>query len=46
MPEPARYQEVIESMKQNKSIEDLAKYTGEYIVEKLDTIENRPLRKY
>ena len=30
MPEPARYQEVIESLKQNKNIEGLASYTGEH----------------
>ena len=45
MPEPARYQEVIESMKQNKSIEDLAKYTGEHIVEKLDTVEKQTIKE-
>jgi len=32
MPEPARYQEVIESIKQNKDIDDLARYAGEHIV--------------
>ena len=46
MPEPARYQEVIESMKQNKCIEDLARYTGEHIVGRLTQLKHRPLRKY
>merc|ERR1712121_358039 len=41
MPEPARYQEVIESMNQNKNIEGLARYTGEHIVGKLDTTETQ-----
>ncbi len=45
MPEPARYQEVIESMKQNKSIEDLARYTGEHIVGKLDTVETQTIKE-
>ena len=39
MPEPARYQEVIESIKQNKDIDDLARYAGEHIVGTLDTAE-------
>ena len=41
MPEPARYQEVIESIKQNKNIEDLARYAGEHIVGTLDTAERQ-----
>ena len=45
MPEPARYQEVIESMKQNKSIEDLARYTGEHIVGRLDTVEKQTIKE-
>ena len=45
MPEPARYQEVIESMKQNKSIEDIARYTGEHIVGKLDTVETQTIKE-
>ena len=45
MPEPARYQEVIESMKQNKNIEGLAKYTGEHIVGKLDTTETQTIKE-
>merc|ERR1711889_37524 len=45
MPEPARYQEVIESMKQNKDIEGLARYTGEHIVGKLDTTEAQTIKE-
>ena len=45
MPEPARYQEVIESLKQNKNIEGLASYTGEHIVGKLDTTETQTIKE-
>merc|ERR1712243_173954 len=45
MLEPARYQEVIESMKQNKNIEDLARYAGEHMVGKLDTTETQTIKE-
>merc|ERR1712114_170615 len=45
MPEPARYQEVIESIKQNKNIEDLARYAGEHIVGTLDTAERQNIKE-
>ena len=39
LSEAVRYQDVIESLKMNKDIEGLAKYIGEHVVGKLDTIE-------
>merc|ERR1712112_579788 len=45
MPEPARYQEVIESIKQNNDIEDLARYAGEHIVGTLDTAERQNIKE-
>ena len=45
MPEPARYQEVIESIKQNKNIEDLARYAGEHIVGTLDAAERQNIKE-
>ena len=45
MPQPARYQEVIESIKQNKDIEDLARYAGEHIVGTLDTAERQNIKE-
>ena len=39
MPEAAKYQDIIESLKMNKDIEGLAMYIGEHVVGKLDTIE-------
>ena len=45
MPEPARYQEVIESIKQNKNIEGLAKYAGEHIIGTLDTVERQNIKE-
>ena len=43
MPETARYQDVIESLKQNKNIEGLARYTGMHVVGKLDTTETQTI---
>ena len=45
MSETARYQDVIESLKQNKNIEGLAKYTGEHVVGKLDTTETQTIKE-
>merc|ERR1712114_156350 len=42
--EAARYQDVIESLKLNKDIEGLARYTGEHIVGKLDTTETQTIK--
>ena len=39
LSEAVRYQDVIESLKGNKDIEGLAKYVGEHVIGKLDTIE-------
>merc|ERR1711867_366891 len=39
IPEAAKYQEIIESLKINKDIEGLAQYIGEHVIPKLDTIE-------
>merc|ERR1711873_141571 len=39
--EAARYQDVIESLKLNNDIEGLARYTGEHVVGKLDTMEKQ-----
>merc|ERR1711873_171519 len=44
MPEAARYQDVIESLKLNKDIEGLARYIGEHVVGKLDTIETQTVK--
>merc|ERR1711867_169105 len=45
MSEAARYQDVIESLKMNKDIEGLAKYIGEHVVRKLDTIEKQTVKE-
>ena len=45
MSETARYQDVIESLKQNKNIEGLARYTGEHVVGKLDTTETQTIKE-
>merc|ERR1712115_760537 len=45
MSEAARYQDVIESLKMNKDIEGLAKYIGEHVVGKLDTIEKQKVKE-
>ena len=45
MSEAARYQDVIESLKMNKDIEGLAKYIGEHVVGKLDTIEKQNVKE-
>merc|ERR1711867_319619 len=45
MSETARYQDVIESLKLNKDIEGLAKYIGEHVVGKLDTIEKQKVKE-
>merc|ERR1712240_887162 len=44
MPEAARYQDVIELLKLNKDIEGLARYIGENVVGKLDTIETQTVK--
>ena len=41
LSEAVRYQDVIESLKMNKEIEGLAKYVGEHVIGKLDTIEKQ-----
>ncbi len=43
--EAVRYQDVIESQKNNKDIEGLAIYTGEHIVGKLDTTETQTIKE-
>ena len=43
--EGVRYQDVIESLKMNKEIEGLAKYVGEHILTKLDTVEKWKVKK-
>merc|ERR1712101_98295 len=44
MPENSKYQEIIESLKINKDIEDLALYIGEYVIGKLDTVEKQTVK--
>ena len=41
----ARYQDVIESLKQNKKIEGIEKFTGEHVVGKLDTTETQTIKE-
>ena len=43
--EAARYQDVIELLKMTKDVEGLAKYIGEHVVGKLDTIEIQKVKK-
>merc|ERR1712133_294413 len=45
MPENAKYQEIIESLKINKDIEGLALYIREHVVGKLDTIEKQTVKE-
>ena len=45
LTEAVRYQDVIESLKVNKEIEGLAKYVGEHIIGKLDTIEKQKVKE-
>merc|ERR1712115_280911 len=45
MPEAAKYQDLIESLKMNKDIEGLALYIGEQVVGKLDTIEKQTVKE-
>ena len=45
LSEAVRYQDVIESLKTNKEIEGLAKYVGEHIIGKLDTIEKQKVKE-
>ena len=43
--EAVRYQDVIESLKVNKEIEGLAKYVGEHVIGRLDTIEKQKVKE-
>ena len=43
--EADRYQDVIESLKVNKKIEGLAKYVGEHVITRLDTIEKQKVKE-
>ena len=45
LSEAVRYQDVIESLKVNKEIEGLAKYVGEHVIGKLDTIEKQKVKE-
>merc|ERR1712082_144453 len=45
MPEAAKYQDIIDSLKINKDIEGLAMYIGEHVVGKLDTIEKQTVKE-
>ena len=45
LSEAVRYQDVIESLKVNKEIEGLAKYIGEHVIGKLDTIEKQKVKE-
>ena len=44
MPEAAKYQDIIESLKMNKDIEGLSLYIGEHVVGKLDTVEKQTVK--
>ena len=44
MPEAAKYQDIIETLKMNKEIEGLSKYIGEHVVGKLDTINKQTVK--
>ena len=43
--EAVRFQDVIESLKTNKEIEGLAKYVGEHVIARLDTIEKHKVKE-
>merc|ERR1712240_728276 len=43
--EAVRFQDVIVSLKTNKEIEGLAKYVGEHVTAKLDTIEKHKVKE-
>ena len=43
--EAVRFQDVIESLKMNKEIEGLAKYVGEHVIGRLDTIEKQKVKE-
>merc|ERR1712115_24163 len=45
LSEAVRYQDVIELLKVNKEIEGLAKYVGEHVIGKLDTIEKQKVKE-
>ena len=45
LSEAVRYQDVIESLKVNKEIEGLAKYIGEHLITRLDTIEKHQVKE-
>merc|ERR1712237_221465 len=44
MPEAAKYQDIIETLKMNKEIEGLSKYIGDHVVGKLDTIDKQTVK--
>ena len=46
MPEAAKYQDIIETLKMNKEIEGLSKYIGEHVVGKLDTINKQTVKNF
>ena len=43
--EAVRFQDVIESLKMNKEIEGLAKYIGEHVIGRLETIEKHKVKE-
>ena len=43
--EAVRFQDVIESLKMNKEIGGLAKYVGEHVIARLDTIEKHKVKE-
>merc|ERR1712082_251680 len=43
--EAVRFQDVIESLKVNKEIEGFAKYVGEHVIARLDTIEKQKVKE-
>merc|ERR1711895_125494 len=43
--EAVRFQDVIEPLKMNKEIEGLAKYVGEHVIARLDTIEKEKVKE-
>ena len=45
LSEAVRYQDVMESLKGNKEIEGLAKYVGEHVIGRLDTIEKQRVKE-
>merc|ERR1712121_567182 len=43
--EAVRFQDLIESLKTNKEIEGLAKYVGECVIARLDTLEKHKVKE-